>query len=86
MKKTLSLSGARDALPVTRRHLLFGCAGTVAGSLVFPSLAAVPANEGHVLEAHVPALEVKRLLAAKPDATGLAASLPATPIKTGDIQ
>jgi hypothetical protein len=126
--KTFSISGAHDALPVTRRHLLSGCAGIAVGSLTLASLAAIPANrlqvyknascgccgawvthmktagfdvsvtevddtvavrkrfgmpdrfgschtatiEGYVLEGHVPAFEVKRLLAAKPDAIGLA--------------
>jgi len=128
MKKTFSLSGARDAFPVTRRHLLFGCVGIVAGSLALPSLAVIPVHrvqvyknascgccgawaahmksagfdvsvtevddttavrkrfgmpdrfgschtatiDGYVLEGHVPAAEVKRLLAAKPNAIGLA--------------
>jgi hypothetical protein len=128
MKKTFSLSGARDALPVTRRHLLLGSIGIAAGFLELPSLAVIPAHQvqvyknascgccgawaahmrsagfdvsvtevddttairkrlgmpdrfgschtatidGYVLEGHVPAVEVKRLLEAKPNAIGLA--------------
>src|ERR1035441_3107790 len=50
MKKTFSLSGARDAFTVTPRHLLFGRVGIVAGPLT-------ATIDGHVLEGHVPALE-----------------------------
>ena len=74
MMKTFSLSGAREALPVTRRHPLFGCVGIVASSLMPDRFGSchMATTDGYVLEGHVPALEVKRLLAAKPNVIGWA--------------
>ena len=50
MMKTFSLSGAREALPVTRRHPLFGCVGIVASSLALPALAVIPVRRVQVFK------------------------------------